>query len=135
MTSAGSPSRAWPVVPAQPDDAFGGGNGFVVGKDAPPETVDFLCFLTSTDAANRWGATNSGVLPTTIGTEGSVTDPNMTSVLENRAKAQYVQLYLDQATTPALGGVINDAIQTLYAGTGTPEDVVKTISDAAKTSD
>ena len=53
-----------------PDDAFGGGNGFVVGKDAPPETVDFLCFLTSTDAANRWGATNSGVLPTTIGTEG-----------------------------------------------------------------
>ena len=30
------------------DDAFGGGNGFVVGKDAPPETVDFLCFLTST---------------------------------------------------------------------------------------
>ena len=52
------------------DDAFGGGNGFVVGKDAPPETVDFLCFLTSLDAANRWGATNSGVLPTTIGIRG-----------------------------------------------------------------
>jgi raffinose/stachyose/melibiose transport system substrate-binding protein len=115
------------------DDAFGGGNGFVVGKDAPPETVDFLCFLTSLDAANRWGATNSGILPTTIGSEASVTDPNMTSVLEGRAKAQYVQLYLDQATTPALGGIINDAIQTLYAGTGTPEDVVKAISDGAKT--
>mgnify|MGYP001181020505 FL=1 len=57
----------------------------------------------------------------------------MTSVLEGRAKAQYVQLYLDQATTPALGGIINDAIQTLYAGTGTPEDVVKAISDGAKT--
>ena len=49
--------------------------------------------------------------------------------------AQAAKPHLDQATTPALGGVINDAIQTLYAGTGTPEDVVKTISDAAKTSD
>ena len=115
------------------DDAFGGGNGFVVGKDAPPETVDFLHFLVSLDAANRWGATNSGVLPTTVGSEASVTDPNMTAVLAGRAKAQYVQLYLDQATTPALGGIINDAIQTLYAGTGTPEDVVKAITDGAKT--
>jgi len=115
-----------------PDDAFGGGNGFVVGKDAPPETVDFLHFLVSLDAANRWGATNSGVLPTTVGSEASVTDPNMTAVLAGRAKAQYVQLYLDQATTPALGGIINDAIQTLYAGTGTPEDVVKAITDGAK---
>jgi raffinose/stachyose/melibiose transport system substrate-binding protein len=51
-------------------DAFGGGNGFVVGKDAPAETVDFLKFLTSLDAANRWGATNSGILPTTVGAEG-----------------------------------------------------------------
>jgi len=116
-----------------PTDGFGGGNGFAVGKDAPPETVDFLKFLVSSDAANRWGALNSGILPTTVGAETSVTDPDLKSVLENRAKAEYVQLYLDQATTPALGGVINDAIQTLYAGTGTPEQVAATISDAAKT--
>jgi raffinose/stachyose/melibiose transport system substrate-binding protein len=114
-------------------DGFGGGNGFAVGKDAPPEAVDFLKFLVSLDAANRWGALNSGILPTTVGSEASVTDPYLKSVLEARAKAQFVQLYLDQATTPALGGSINDAIATLYAGTGTPETVAKAISDAAKT--
>ena len=54
-------------------------------------------------------------------------------MLENRAKATFAQLYLDQATTPALGAAINDAIAELYAGTGTPEDVAKTIADAAKT--
>ena len=43
-------------------DGFGGGNGFAVGKDAPPETVDFLKYLVSLDAANRWGALNSGIL-------------------------------------------------------------------------
>lgn len=113
-------------------DGFGGGNGFAVGKDAPPETVDFLHFLVSKDAANRWGALNTGILPTTVGTEGSVTDPQLKGVLDARSKAEFVQLYLDQATTPALGGVINDAIQTLYAGSGSPEQVTSTITDAAK---
>ncbi len=116
-----------------PTDGFGGGNGFAVGKDAPPETIDFLHFLVSKDAANRWGALNTGILPTTVGTESSVTDPQLKDVLAARAKAEFVQLYLDQATTPALGAVINDAIQTLFAGTGTPEQVTTTISDAAKT--
>ena len=57
----------------------------------------------------------------TVGAESSVTDPNLTSVLDARAEAQYVQLYLDQATTPETGAVINDAVATLFAGTGTPE--------------
>lgn len=114
-----------------PFDGLGGGNGFAVGKDAPPETVDFLHYLVSLDAANRWGALNSGILPTTVGSEASVTDPSMKSVLEGRAKAKFVQLYLDQATTPALGGAINEAVANLYAGTGTPESVAKAINAAA----
>ena len=114
-----------------PFDGLGGGNGFAVGKDAPPETVDFLHYLVSLDAANQWGALNSGILPTTNGSEASTTDPMLTLVLEGRSKAKFVQLYLDQATTPELGGAINEAVATLYAGTGTPESVVKAISAAA----
>ena len=114
-----------------PFDGLGGGNGFAVGKDAPPETVDFLHYLVSLDAANRWGALNSGILPTTNGSEASTTDPMLSLVLEGRAKAKFVQLYLDQATTPALGGAINEAVATLYAGTGTPESVAQAINAAA----
>ena len=124
----------FPAVTGAPGDAFdgvGGGNGFAVGKDAPPETVDFLRHLVSLDAANRWGALNSGILPTTVGSEASVTDPSMKSVLEGRSKATFVQLYLDQATTPELGGAINEAVATLYAGTGTPETVAQAINAAA----
>ena len=115
-----------------PFDGLGGGNGFAVGKDAPPETVDFLHYLVSLDAANRWGALNSGILPTTNGSEASTTDPMLSLVLEGRAKAKFVQLYLDQATTPALGGAINEAVATLYAGTGTPESVAEAINAAAR---
>jgi len=116
-----------------PTDAFGGGNGIAVGKDAPPEAVDFLKYATSLDVAKRWGETNSGILPVTIGADSSITDPNLTGVLEARAKAKFVQLYLDQATTPELGAEINDAVAELYAGQASPEQVSQTIADAAQT--
>ena len=115
-----------------PTDGLGGGNGFAVGRDAPPETLDFLHFLVSEDAANRWGALNSGILPTTVGTESSVTDPQLVDVLAARAKAKFVQLYLDQATTPDLGAAINEAVATLYGGSGTPESVAEAINDFAQ---
>ncbi len=117
----------------EPTDAFGGGNGFAVGKDAPPEAVDFLKYATSLDVAKRWGETNSGILPVTIGADASITDPNLTGVLKARADATFVQLYLDQATTPELGGVINDAVAELFAGQSSPEKVAQTIADAAQT--
>jgi raffinose/stachyose/melibiose transport system substrate-binding protein len=113
-------------------DGFGGGNGFAVGKDAPPEAIEFLKYISTKANADRWGALNTGILPVTVGSEASVTDPNLTSVLDARGKADYVQLYLDQATTPELGAVINDAVATLFAGTGTPEQVTQTITSAAQ---
>ena len=36
-------------------DAFGGGDGFAVGKDAPPEAVEFLEFITNVDNARVRG--------------------------------------------------------------------------------
>jgi raffinose/stachyose/melibiose transport system substrate-binding protein len=113
-------------------DAFGGANGFAVGKDAPPEAVDFLKFITDVDNAKVWGA-HSG-LPVTKGAEGSVTDANQQSVLKGLTDASFVQLYLDQYFSPELGGVVNDAVQTLFAGTATPEQVAKTITQAAQSS-
>jgi raffinose/stachyose/melibiose transport system substrate-binding protein len=113
-------------------DGFGGGNGIAVGKDAPAEAVDFLKYFSAKEQADRLGALNTGTLPVTIGSESSVTDPQLTSVLEARAKADFVQLYLDQATTPALGAAINDAVGTLFAGTATPEEVAQAINTAAQ---
>ena len=110
---------------------FGGADGFAVGRDAPPKAVDFLKFYTSLDVAKQFGGLNDGTLPPTIGAEESVTDPNMTTVLQKRGEATFAQLYLDQATISELGAAINDAIQGLFAGTLTPEQVSQAITDAA----
>ena len=114
-----------------PDEQFGGGDGWAVGKDAPPEAVDFIRHLVATDVANKAGASGA-ILPVLKGSESSVKDPNMKAVLDTRAEASYVQLYLDQAYPPAVGQAVNDAVQGLFAGKSAPEDVAKTIADAAK---
>lgn len=109
-------------------DALGGGNGFAVGKDAPPEAIDFLEYISSVDVARRVGEAN--MMPVTIGAEDSITDPALQEVIENRAKASFVQLYLDQAWPPEVGAVINDSVQELLAGSAGPEDVVESINAA-----
>ena len=114
-----------------PTDGFGGGNGLAVGADAPPEAIEFLEYISTPDIADRWGETNSGILPVVVGSEDSVTDENLTSVLDARAEADAVQLYLDQAYDPAFGESINDAVEQLFAGQASPEDVTQMIADAA----
>src|SRR4051812_46201262 len=57
-------------------DAFGGGGGFAVGKDAPPEAVEFLKFIATPDIA-RVEAKTAGVLPVVKAAGDAVTDPNL----------------------------------------------------------
>jgi raffinose/stachyose/melibiose transport system substrate-binding protein len=82
--------------------------------------------------AERFAATNTGILPPTEAATDAVTDPTLAELLVKRAEATFAQLYLDQATTPALGQAINDAIQLLFAGQASPEDVAQQITDAAQ---
>ena len=58
----------------EPTDGFGGGDGFVVGKDAPPEAVQFLEYISEVEQAIRIGET-AFFLPVVNGSEVSVTDP------------------------------------------------------------
>jgi raffinose/stachyose/melibiose transport system substrate-binding protein len=115
----------------QASEQFGGGDGFAFGKDAPPEAVDFAKYLTTSDVAAKTGASGA-TLPVLKGSESSVQDPNMKAVLDARAEASSVQLFLDQAYAPAVGQAINDAVQGLFAGKSSPQEVAQQIADAAK---
>jgi raffinose/stachyose/melibiose transport system substrate-binding protein len=115
-----------------PTDGVGGGNGIAVGKDAPPEAIDFLKFFMSVDNQNKLNTDGVG-LSTTVGTESTITDPNLQAVLAGRGNAQFMQLYLDQATAGTLGQTFNDATMALFAGASTPEKVCQAITDAAAT--
>jgi raffinose/stachyose/melibiose transport system substrate-binding protein len=111
-------------------DGVGGGNGIAVGKNAPPEAIDFLKFFNSVYNADKLNSSNIGLSPV-VGTENTVTDPNLQLVLAGRNKATFMQLYLDQATSPAMGTAINDATVALFLGASTPQKVCQTITTAA----
>ncbi len=114
-----------------PTDGVGGGNGIAVGKNASPEAIDFLKFFSSVENATQdQQPTNFGLSPV-IGTESAITDPNLQAVLAGRGAATFMQLYLDQATSPAMGTAINEATVALFLGASTPDKVCQAITDAA----
>ncbi|GAB3153357.1 extracellular solute-binding protein [Micromonospora sonneratiae] len=112
-------------------EAFGGGNGFAVGRNAPASTVDLL--RTLLDVANqRRAAATGAVLPTVREAADAITDRNNQVVAASLASATGFQLYLDQAYPPAVGQQVNDSVAELIAGTKTPEQIVKDITTVAK---
>src|SRR6185437_9389119 len=64
-----------------PTDVMGGGGGYAVGKNAPPETIDFLKFLT--DTQNARGLATQGIsLPPIKGALDAITDPLQKEVVQ-----------------------------------------------------
>jgi len=111
-------------------DAFGGGNGFGIGKDAEPEAVDFVKWLTSADA--QVACAEAGFcIPVVKGGEAGMSDPLLIELQKTLSQAEYFQLYYDQALPPAVGSVVNDSIQGVFAGTLSPEEAAQAIEDSA----
>jgi raffinose/stachyose/melibiose transport system substrate-binding protein len=112
-------------------DAFGGGNGFAVGKNAPPATLDFLKFFLDA-AQQRRAAATGAVLPTSKDAQDAIKDANSKVVAQALATASGFQLYLDQAYPPAVGAQVNDSVAELIAGTKSADQVTKDITTTAK---
>jgi raffinose/stachyose/melibiose transport system substrate-binding protein len=112
-------------------DAMGGGNGFAIGKNASPEAVDFVKYLTNVEQQKRVAAIAAGI-PVVKGGEAGLTDPNMVLVQQGFSAAKYFQLYYDQYMPAAMGSILNEAVAGLFAGTKTPEQVAQAVEDGAK---
>jgi raffinose/stachyose/melibiose transport system substrate-binding protein len=124
------PFPALPNEKGNPTDVLGGGNGFGIGKNAPPEAVDFVKFLTSVEN-QRALAQKGALLPPVKGALDAVTDPNLQAVAQLVANAPYYQLYYDQFMTPKVGGTVNDQTQALFAGSTTPQAAAAAIDATA----
>jgi raffinose/stachyose/melibiose transport system substrate-binding protein len=123
----------FPSIPGgagAPTDVLGGGNGFALGKNAPPEAVDFVKFLTNT--ANESTYAQQGVaLPPVTAAQSAVSDPNLQAVAKLVANAGYYQLYYDQFMSPAVGTTVNDQVAALFAGKATPQAAAQAIDTTA----
>jgi raffinose/stachyose/melibiose transport system substrate-binding protein len=114
-----------------PSDVLGGGDGFAIGKDAPPEALEFVKFLTS--AENQRTVVQAGMAgtPGVTAAVDALENPLLQQVFERASQANYYQLYYDQYLPPAVGQTVNDATQALFAGTASPEEVAQLIEESA----
>lgn len=115
-----------------PTAALGGGDGFGCSADAPPQCADLLAYIMSEDVQARFAASGSGI-PTVPAAVSSLEDQNLVVVAEGLADASFVQIWLDTAFGTTVGNAMNEGIVNLFAGTGTPEDIVQRMQDAAAT--
>lgn len=129
-------SLGWFPFPAveggagNPDDVLGGGDGIAVGANAPDEAIEFLQFVTN--AENQRAAAEIWVVPVVEGTEDVFEDnPVMAQIISARNEASYFQLYYDQFLPPSVGATVNDAVEMLFAGVASPEEVAQMIEDEA----
>ena len=112
-----------------PSEAFGGVDGFVVGADAPPETVDFLRYIVSPEIQRQIGVDQP--LPSNREASDVVTDDNQNAVFEGLSESTFVQQYLDQFFTPEVGGQVNDQTALLFGAATSPQDAAAAITATA----
>ena len=83
-------------------DVVGGGNGFAIGKNAEPEAIDFVKYLTSVENQTIIAAHGSGI-PVVKGSETGLTDPNMLQVQQSLCCCAVLPTVLRSVPAPGHG--------------------------------
>ncbi len=109
-------------------DVMGGGNGYIVGKDAPDETLDFLNFILS-EKAQRDQIDREGIIPVVKGMDRYL-EGNTAEIAKIVANAGYYQLYYDQYLPLSVGEAVNNAATGLINETLTPEEAAEMVDNA-----
>ena len=100
-------------------DTQGGGDGYIIGKNAPDEAIEFLkSFYEPENYKIICTALNA--CPVIPGFENLI-DDNMKAVAQSVKDAGYYQLYYDQFLPTAVGEDIKAATEGIFAGTMTPQ--------------
>ena len=122
----------FPQVPGGAGDPLaimGGVDGFSVHADAPSEAAQLLAYIVSTDVQQRYAAL--GNIPVDPAATDSMPSGPLDDAAAAVAAATSVQLWLDTALGPVVGGGMNSAIVAFMSGQGTPQDVVDALQALA----
>lgn len=123
---------AFPVVEGgngKPSDTFGGVNCWAVSRNASPEAIDFVKFLTS-EESERTMAEAGMLIPAAVGAAAGLKDPIVKGFADTLEQSEFHQLFLDQDLGPSVGRVVNDVTVEVISGAMEPEDAAQQIQDA-----
>jgi raffinose/stachyose/melibiose transport system substrate-binding protein len=110
-------------------DIFASLDGWLVTKDAPKETIDFMKVWLGKETQTKLAAANL-FIPMVKGTADAIQDPFIKALAEAAENTDWIQLAMDQLLGPDTGRLFNDQAAAVAAGAESPENAAKTIEDS-----
>jgi raffinose/stachyose/melibiose transport system substrate-binding protein len=111
------------------NDIFASLNGWLVVKDAPKETVDFMKVWLGKETQNKL-AEQGLLIPMVKGTADQIKDPFFKQIAAEVEKSEWIAIAIDQLLGPDTGRVFNDASAEVAAGNMSAEKAAKTIEQS-----
>ena len=111
------------------NDIFASLNGWLVAKDAPRETVDFMKIWLGKEVQSKL-AKEGLFIPMVKGTADAIQNEFFKEIAQEVEKSQWIAIAMDQLLGPDTGRVFNDVSAEVAAGNTTPEQAAKTIEDS-----
>jgi raffinose/stachyose/melibiose transport system substrate-binding protein len=108
------------------NDLFASLDGWLVAKDAPKETVDFMKVLLGKDIQSKL-AEQGLLIPMVKGTAELVKDQFLRAIAAEVEKSQWIAIAIDQLLGPDTGRVFNDACADIAAGNMTAEEAANAV--------
>jgi raffinose/stachyose/melibiose transport system substrate-binding protein len=102
---------------------------WVVRRDAPDETVDFLRRLTSIEAQTMSASMGYDV-PILAAADAAIVDPLLGDTADLLTRSDHHQLVYDMALGPTAGEAVNDIVVALVEGDLTPEQAAEAVRRA-----
>lgn len=131
------PDLAWFPFPelsggaGEPGSIMGGVDGYSCSAKAPKECADFLNFLASAEQQEAYYKAFNAPPVNSVAQE-AVEEEYLQEVLAAYNKAPFVSQWLDTVLGQNVGNALNVAVVDLLAGKSTPEQMIQSVSDAAK---
>lgn len=116
-----------PGTPGKTGDAMGGGNGFVIGKNAPDEAIELLRNFSSLDIQQKYFDVFPAV-PTVKGVR--ISAPEMQMVQKYVQNAENYSLYPDQLFPDEIGSYLNEISARVLLGEFTSEEGCQSMQKA-----
>ena len=110
-------------------DIFASVDGWLVTKDAPKETVDFMKVWLGKEVQTKL-ASEGLFIPMVKGTAEAIQDPFLRKIAEAARDTDWIQIAMDQLLGPDTGRLFNDQAAAVAAKATTPENAAKAIQDS-----
>ena len=101
-----------------------------VNPEAPEIAIDFVNKMAEKEWQDKF-ATAFSTIPASAESQADVEDESLAGLIEALNASDGMKLWMDTSLGANIGTALNTGVVNMLSGTGTPEDIVKAMNDAA----